>query len=459
MASPQLPGTYKALKVIDKQKVKEIKTRLEKVKLIDTNQKITRTKNGEFLIPVLLEGELPPDLQSCEIVTIEVVKKNEAPSVSAELKTVIKEILETHAFSMPENVNNEILIREAPTRYLVYPPLLLFSPGAFTGSKAWSAFLQDASSAEIFYKDLLSRLSSPQNSPQLTHAAENAPIPDKTDILRLPSKLLPLHPGRAAFEDTTGEGDGFWCTAIQNGIKQTWAPMHTMFSRGNIKEKARILGLATDYYKAVGVLTTAVDLYAGIGYFTFSYAASGGFKSVLCWELNPWSTRGLVKGAALNKWKAIEVGTGEHASLERAHIAVPSDVTTTGTKAAKTTKISPLIVVFNEDNTRAFDRIKTACTTDKPCISHINMGLLPHAHLAFPVAIQISLFSALPKVYLHVHENVAADAFDQWITDTRCALQALAKTESNIQFLHLEKIKTYAPGVWHVCGDFLVQKT
>ena len=65
--------------------------------------------------------------------------------------------------------------------------------------------------------------------------------------------------------------------------KQTWAPKHTMFSRGNIKEKARVLNLAKQPTAGLEpglentdpeARTMAVDLYAGIGYFTFSYAAS-----------------------------------------------------------------------------------------------------------------------------------------------------------------------------------------
>lgn len=420
---------YRALKVKDKLQVKATKTALERLKQLDLDHKIT-SNNGEFLIPIL--GGLPQELESFEVVTLESTVKKDT-TAAADLKSILKDILATFKLE-PSELDQ--LLDQAPTRYLIYPPLLLFSPEAFSGSAAWTQFLKSAS-AELFFQALLNRLSSPPQT-VLTHAAENAPIPDKTDILRLPSKLRPLHPPqREAFDDSNG---GFWCTATQNGIKQTWAPMHTMFSRGNIKEKARILGIAKEYYKKTQIQTTAVDLYAGIGYFTFSYAASGGFKSVLCWELNPWSTEGLVKGAALNKWKTVTDGVAKNV------IAMPGDG-----------KISdPTIVVLNEDNTHAFDRISKACGSQAPNISHINMGLLPHAHLAFPVAIKISLFSALPEVFLHIHENVSIADFDKWITETTEQLQLLSNTV--ITFLHLEKIKTYAPGVWHICGDFIVHK-
>lgn len=423
------PITYRALRVKDKLQVKAIKTTLERLKQLDSDYKIT-FNNGEFLIPIL--GDLPPELESYQVVTLESTVKKDT-TAAADFKSILKDVLATFRL---RPIELDQLLDQAPTRYLIYPPLLLLSPEAFSGSAVWTQFL-NTESVEPFFQALLSRLSS---APQivLTHVAENAPIPDKTDILRLPSKICPLYPlQKEAFDDSNG---GFWCTATQNGIKQTWAPMHTMFSRGNIKEKARILGIAKDYYKKTQIQTTAVDLYAGIGYFTFSYAASGGFKSVLCWELNPWSTEGLVKGSALNKWITVTDG------LKKDVIAMPGDGKTS----------DPTIVVFNEDNTHAFERISQVCGAQAPNISHINMGLLPHAHLAFPVAIEISLFSGLPEVYLHVHENVAVADLDKWIDETTKQLQLLSNT--TITFLHLEKIKTYAPGVWHICGDFIVHK-
>src|SRR5690606_18256943 len=103
--------------------------------------------------------------------------------------------------------------------------------------------------------------------------------------------------------------NAFWVSTKQNGIFQTWAPRYTMFSRGNITEKARIL----DFHRGDAGLERrkkslaalkglwAVDLYAGIGYFVFSYAKRG--MRVLCWEINPWSVEGLRRGALRNGWK------------------------------------------------------------------------------------------------------------------------------------------------------------
>ena len=82
-----------------------------------------------------------------------------------------------------------------------------------------------------------------------------------------------------------------------------------MFSRGNIAEKTRILRLETLKPERLGASveeTSAVDLYAGIGYFAFSFAKAG-VGTVLCWEINPWSVEGFKRGAGRNKWTVTSV--------------------------------------------------------------------------------------------------------------------------------------------------------
>lgn len=496
--------TYRALRVTDSKRVKDFKTTLERLKLIDTAHKIKRDEQttasaAAFLVPVRqdAETELPQDLAEL-LVTVEEEKKEQDAGHSkgekaTDLKTVINRVLASQLVQerlVALGLTADELMQTAPARYLVYPPLLLFSPGAFTGTAAWTKVLSESETSTVFFKGLLDQLNFSTGTREdadagklLTHVAENAPIPDKHDILRLPSKLRPLHPSAAAFADDTNNGDGFWCTATQNGIRQTWAPMHTMFSRGNIKEKARILHLASAYYRDTRPQrkTTAVDLYAGIGYFTFSYAASQAVKSVLCWELNPWSTRGLVKGAGMNGWDVVDVTASERGSsgseesvFTKDLIAMESDpvdpppTASAHTKSNRKDTPKPRIVVFNEDNALAYTRIAAACSAggagDRPLISHINMGLLPHARLALPTAARLALLSGLPQVHLHVHENVAFDAFESFIESVRqtlldlCAEYTEERERVDVEFVHLEKIKTYAPGVWHVCGDFVITK-
>ncbi|KAJ4515618.1 S-adenosylmethionine-dependent methyltransferase [Exophiala dermatitidis] len=129
--------------------------------------------------------------------------------------------------------------------------------------------------------------------------------------------------------------EAFWTSVSQHrGITQCWAPLYTMFSRGNVSEKARILGLDTSPSTAESTpatksasqsqiqchfpgLTSAelgqplstidvMDFYVGIGYFAFCYLARG-VRRVWGWDINPWSIEGLRRGCEKNGWSCLVV--------------------------------------------------------------------------------------------------------------------------------------------------------
>lgn len=557
-----------SVKVLDKADVKRVKTLLEAQGAYNNREKIRfDSVLGCFLLPVIISLNCSSNCASESLEKVDIggewfqfaevspvdssngnVTKTETPvpaaTLNGGLRPVVNEIL-AEDISISSDIR-ELMVLSISTKYSVYPPLVLFNYGMFgakgsAGATAWHTYLEEPARSARFFQTLLERFFNQRTTVKktanelnggaaLTHVAENWPIPDKADILRLPSRILQLYPAPLASlskndsDNTSTENNSFrndmeelWCTVTQNGIKQTWAPKHTMFSRGNIKEKARVLQLAS--MPAVGTeagtddsedRTMAVDLYAGIGYFTFSYAASRRVRTVLCWELNPWSIKGLIRGTTLNKWHPIPVKhlntAGEAFEREMRELEqyfvfaaanIPKSQTAKENVTSATLKNSKKqrdrsdvnILVFAEDNIHAFDRVQTILGQNKPLrdvddvlassgcrepmkrplISHINMGLLPHAHLAYPVAIQLALLSGLPSVALHVHENVAIKDFDAWVTRTTAALQRLVdqdgrsisgdeKNNTQVVFTHLEKIKTYAPGVWHVCGDFNVVK-
>lgn len=568
-----------ALEITDKTKVKRIKTLLEKADLLNKSHKIIKT--GErFYLPVLINPELddnknatqlasillPDDLKSCTLVQLPADQsdKSSAPpqlkdqSLKAVLYTILQEI------TLPSSITLQQLLDEAPTRYQLYEPLILFTAGSFTQSHAWSRFLteSDIASRNNFFKKMTTLLSKPQNSlhnnqpntdmllPQnvFTHVAENAPIADENDILRLPSKILPLYP----VPDTTcmnqsADFDNLWVQTTQNGIRQTWAPGHTMFSRGNIKEKARVLEFAKaavsqyEDQKPPSSLQwakpVAVDLYAGIGYFTFSYAKAG-FGTVLCWELNPWSIEGLIKGSEMNKWKPQRFFKQKndpsiYDSQQNAHaqdntdkdrtpvmqseeeeyhkvsnFLYPRPDTQSRTEPGKNIKASvpTRILIFQEDNLKSISRLVETqeytrqilnntlglTSTENqgvlipPPVSHINLGLLPTTNRVWPTACLIAYFSSSETVTLHIHANLSPEEMNDWTKSTQFELETLMKSgykhvfqdgyliamavanrstataqksiDYLVRFVHLEKIKTYAPGVWHICGDFIIEK-
>ncbi|KAI9840832.1 MAG: hypothetical protein M1838_003891 [Thelocarpon superellum] len=263
------------------------------------------------------------------------------------------------------DLSTEKLLDSFPTAYAIYQPMLLWPKGTVT-SGPWQL--------------LISRMGEPQLHGLYEKVAEefhvrciaiNGGIPlqggadgQKTNILRSPSKLRPVHGDFGPVVTTAPTPADFeaalWVETRQNNIRQCWAPLYTMFSQGNVTEKARVLHLP-----ALGPAvmraedSTAVDLYAGIGYFAFSYAKAG-VGLVLCWELNPWSVEGLRRGARANGWRA---------ALFRCDYV--GERTLEGRDVHREN-----LVVFEEDNENARRRISKA-RAQIPPVRHVNCGMLP----------------------------------------------------------------------------------
>ncbi|CAK3870592.1 related to TRM12 tRNA methyltransferase, required for the formation of the hypermodified nucleoside [Lecanosticta acicola] len=337
------------------------------------------------------------------------------------------------------------LTKKLNKSYTIYGTMLLLPPTAFQGPE-WT----DLEPNIELYKCISSHL-------KVTHIAINKPIPlhknlqiegEREDgdeekdfnILRSPSNFTPLHGdfGPSTCHSPPARGDfesAFWITAKQNGIYQTWAPRWTMFSRGNISEKARLLDLAS-VKKAAEEGGTAVDLYAGIGYFAFSYVKAG-IGKVLCWDLNAWSCEGLLRGARRNKWEAILVN-GEDEDL---------------TSAARH---DSRLLVFNQSNERAPSSVK-AMRKSLPPIRHVNCGMLPNSTSSLEIAVDV-LDLSLPG-WIHYHENFLVEEINQKAEDTRQTVVQIveAKGTFSVQVEYINRLKNYAPGVMHCVIDLVIR--
>lgn len=285
--------------------------------------------------------------------------------------------------------------KKVRSHYSVYPPMILLP----TGTK--------------ISREEARRLLNSEHSEECTHVAINSII--QTDRQRKPRIIGVL----GDFGDYESSGfhfnDAFWCRVKQNGVWQTWAPLYTMFSRGNVTEKLRVL---RDFKNQRPIKdSTVVDLYSGIGYFTLSYAMNQP-RRIYCWELNPWSVEGLVRAARMNNLGPVRV-----VNQDERYDYNENDS----------------IVIFNEDNQRAQQRLETLNLSE---ISHINMGMLPNARSAIAVAKQMSQ----PGTIVHLHENVREEDIPAWTS-------AFAGRIGDC--LHVEKIKQYSPALIHVCGDFV----
>ncbi|KAK1689748.1 tRNA wybutosine-synthesizing protein [Colletotrichum godetiae] len=369
-----------------------------------------------------------------------------------------------------------LLNQHTPKRFTVYEPMLLLPSGSFNKGP-WPAILNHPNirNDEIHRLwEAILRDVSKTGSTALTHLAVNEGIPLQTDIdfeslevekseniLRTPSGLKILHgdfgpsnnPANPSPQDFEG---AFWVSTKQNGIHQTWAPRWTMFSRGNIKEKTRLL----DFHSQAGPDTTfprrqlpasalkkywAVDMYAGIGYFTFSYAKLG--LKVLCWELNPWSVEALRRGAVANGWR-IKVIQGKDLSLSAAQLFSGDEQ----------------ITIFLQDNQQAMPRIADMRASGTVVnILHVNGGLLPTSEPTWRPAWDITA-PCEGDCWLHLHENVGVHEiesrrsqiqrlYDSWAVATDGGSGRDAMVE------HVELVKTYAPDVWHCVFDVHITRS
>lgn len=344
------------------------------------------------------------------------------------------------------------IISKLPKRFSIYPPMILLPSS--TQADTFKDFTRQD------YEHVLShftRAHSP-NRQLLTHIAINNPIPlqsgaqlaseDDFNAIRSPSKLITLY------------GDNFdalWVHTMQNGLYQYWMPRYTMFSRGNIKEKYRILQAEKYEHTLPGQTDpaadtrlvpyakiadqTVLDLYVGIGYFTLSYLKRGA-RRVICWDINPRSIQGLIKGVAKNKLGQVyHVKRHEPLLWQRF--------------------VEARCVVLEESNEFFLERLhELMAQTGRDRfqheleIKHVNLGMLPSSEPIWVLCCDMVNQLKLDNVWFHVHDNVHVDAEHDW----KRRLEATFETETARRCVlkWVEHIKTYAPDVWHVVGDLLV---
>ncbi|EON61100.1 hypothetical protein W97_00311 [Coniosporium apollinis CBS 100218] len=387
------------------------------------------------------------------------------------LQQLPKELLASLCLTMDR------LLADLPDSYTIYPPMLLLTSKTFASS-SWQTLLASASPRQL--NDLYATVAT---ALRVTHIAQNAPIPPSigqsldrdppaseqpltkqpttANILRSPTGLKPLYGSFGPLTKTAQPTPhdlttALWVSTRQNNILQTWAPVHTMFSRGNISEKTRLLTLpsiaqAVAEGEVAGAGSTAVDLYAGIGYFAFCYARAG-VRRVLCWELNGWSVEGLRRGAAANGW-GVRVVEGDGQGMEREEVD--------GTEEGE------VFWVWRESNERAGERIERLRGAVPP-IRHVNCGLLPSSRGSWETAVG-ALDPGLGG-WVHVHENIAMKEIEgkaaEILEEIQGIVDRVADEDHRSQrdelggrkaiLEHVQKVKTYAPGVMHCVLDIWI---
>ena len=187
-----------------------------------------------------------------------------------------------------------------------------------------------------------------------------------------------------------------------HGVMFAFDASKVMFSSGNITERRRIGSM--DMQGEV-----VVDAYAGVGYYTFHMLVNAGAAHVHACEINPASLTGLKAGAEAN------------GLLER-------------------------MTVHAGDNALALETLRG--TADR-----CHLGLLPSSE---PVWEACMLALKPTGGVLHIHMNVEEENIERWTNATVERFQNLVAQHNlsfNVQPMHVERVKWFAPRVRNVVLD------
>lgn len=370
---------------------------------------------------------------------------------------------------------------QLPKRYTIYEPMLLLPGNFIIHSPAWQKLYRGltASEREQLFKTIATMFQAAGQN--VTRIALNAPIRlsssdegigEGQNMKRSPIDLQPLYgdfgPDQlladSSYPCQPDFDKAFWVTTTQVGsVKQVWAPRWTMFSRGNIREKGRILqdkkhndapflGLTEKDLGQPLSEIDVVDMYIGIGYFAIPYLKRG-VRRVFGWDINGWSIEGLRRGCELNEFSR-EV-------VDATQCDTASDIKRIAEHVARLLRDNPSLqcIAFLGDNKSAAQilrRIKDLVddATHAPNIRHCNLGLLPTSFESWTCAVEC----LSPRGgWLHVHENAELDRVVAKVLDVEASLNSTVSQRRGpgwkAQVGYTEMVKTYAPGIGHFVFD------
>ncbi|EXJ55305.1 hypothetical protein A1O7_08232 [Cladophialophora yegresii CBS 114405] len=422
-----------------------------------------------------------------------------------------------------------LTISDLPKRYTAYAPVLLLPPSFISAAQqvpslaAWPRFystLTETQKAALFrcvaeegFRGLcISRIAI--NAPIVAeerevgdqvvaeerlrdgydHEAKGKQCTRHPNVLRSPSGLIPVygdwgpvlpfeqHRVRTLTPRTEDFEATFWtATAQHEGITQIWAPLYTMFSRGNVSEKARILGLRSWFPGLIAArkgegdgevelvshhdvsMVDVVDMYVGIGYFAFCYLKRG-VRRVYGWDINPWSIEGLRRGCDRNGWKCLVVNV----DVDGGVVGGARDLAERIREGDQTQNVVRCVAFLGDNKWAAkvlqeiqveFRRME-AVTRSSWNIRHANLGLLPTSRASWlDAVVTLTTMSEGGKGgWLHVHENVDMREIERVAGRVVDQVTGLVQNNSgdrryHVSCQHVEQVKTYAPGVMHCVFD------
>lgn len=174
----------------------------------------------------------------------------------------------------------------------------------------------------------------------------------------------------------------------------------SMFSKGNKAEKLRLASL-------IKPGETIIDMFAGIGYWTIPVAKTANAKKIFAIDINDEAADFLGRNAFLNK-------------------------------------VSDKVEILKGDCMNFADLLEN--TADR-----IIMGYIFETEKFLPAAFMM----AKDGCTIHFHRNVEMEKIGQ-IKERLTEISENSGCE--IEFIHIVKVKSYAPKIWHVVMDLKVRK-
>lgn len=290
-----------------------------------------------------------------------------------------------------------------------YHDFLLFQPGAFL-SKPYTDLIKTDSDKDTFFRLISEEF-------HCNRIARKGYI-DRTDPKRHPH-IEPLYGdfGQGEFDTTFWTNTRF--STDHGHITYVWAPTQTMYCRGNAIEKRRIANLPNVMGRIV------VDLFCGIGFFTFPYLLAGAQRVISC-EISSWAVEGLKRGAMANNFLSYVVGS-------------PSDF-----KPNQESESAKLWIVPYE-NEKAVEIYKGKAT-------HVNLGLLPSSIEFLPQA----LLALRPEGgWLHVHGEARRKEETFWVIKLLDSIRSIGENRK-IHLERLHRVKSMGPVLIHWVAEICV---
>lgn len=197
-------------------------------------------------------------------------------------------------------------------------------------------------------------------------------------------------------------GESSWVELVDFGVEFGFDACKVMYSSGNITERHRIGNIDMKGQ-------TIVDCYAGIGYYTLPMLVRSGAATVHACEINPDSIKALQWGAKANN-------------------------------------VAEKLIIHQGDNALTLTKLQGIA-------DRCHLGLLPSSQPVWKLA--IGCLKPQGGI-LHIHMNVEEEKIQTWTQSTIETLNQFAtelEREYQVEVIHLEKVKWFAPRVRHVVLD------